>query len=716
MISNTLPVSARRAAHPLALAMGLVAGFGHVAALAAEPKAASTGIEQVTVVGKDLAQRTTAVGKIDVPLVETPFSVSILTEDFFTATGVKTLQDALQYSAGVNGGTYGIDSRGDWSTIRGTAPVQYIDGLKSLFGNYNNTRAVPYTLERVEILKGPSSVLYGQGSLGGVVNLSSKLPEQEFAAQVWAQYGTFERKQLAADVTGALDADGEWLFRVVALGRDSETQTDYVNDDSRVFSPSLTWKPSEATSITLLANIQKDETGTGTQFLPWQGTVLPGAFGDIDPGVFLSEPGWDKYNSEQEAFTLLATQALNDSWTLNARVRHTDSSADYWSMWPVFTGSGLRINADGRTINRAAYVSDASSEVLVGDVNLQGSFSTGFIDHKLVVGVDAQDATIDNDFWRSNGSYAAPGAGGSIDLYNPVYGQYLPTPNITNYPYTQLEQEGFYIQDHMTAGNWVLTAALRRDQVKSQNQNAANVNYDTDADTGRVGVMYQFANGLRPYASYTESFEPMAGFNVYDEALKPKTGEQTELGVKYQPGSSNLLVTFALFEINENGRTVSVSVPQPDNTFKQGTVQTGEAKSEGAELEVQGSWAQWDLIASYSYTDTKDKVTGYRFAAIPENLASFWGSYRFTGDLQGLRVGLGVRDIGKSWDGRDNRNIRIDGYTLVDAMLGYELENWFFSLNARNLEDKIHYTSCLARGDCFAGERRTITADVRYNF
>ena len=268
----------------------------------------------------------------------------------------------------------------------------------------------------------------------------------------------------------------------------------------------------------------------------------------------------------------------------------------------------------------------------------------------------------------------------------------------------------------MTAGNWVLTAALRRDQVKSQNQNAANVNYDTDADTGRVGVMYQFANGLRPYASYTESFEPMAGFNVYDEALKPKTGEQTELGVKYQPGSSNLLVTFALFEINENGRTVSVSVPQPDNTFKQGTVQTGEAKSEGAELEVQGSWAQWDLIASYSYTDTQDKVTGYRFAAIPENLASFWGSYRFTGDLQGLRVGLGLRDIGKSWDGRDNRNIRIDGYTLVDAMLGYELENWFFSLNARNLEDKIHYTSCLARGDCFAGERRTVTADVRYNF
>lgn len=305
--------------HPLALAVALCSLVAP--AVQAQSRAPSE-VEQVLVVGKDLAQRSTNVGKLEVPLVETPFSVSILTEDFFTATGVKTLQDALQYSAGVNGGTYGIDSRGDWSTIRGTAPVQYIDGLKSLFGSYNNTRAVPYTLERVEILKGPSSVLYGQGSLGGVINLSSKLPQQEFAAQVWAQYGTFERKQLAADITGALDTEGKFLYRMVALGRDSETQTDYVNDDSQVFAPSFTWNLSERTNITLLANIQEDKTGTGTQFLPWQGTILDGKFGDLDPGVFLSEPGWDKYNSEQQAYTLIASHQFTPSWSLHARASH----------------------------------------------------------------------------------------------------------------------------------------------------------------------------------------------------------------------------------------------------------------------------------------------------------------------------------------------------------------------------------------------------------
>lgn len=699
-----------RILNPMAMAIAFASAGVLPTAVLAQAKAGAE-VEQVLVVGKDLAQRTTSVGKLDVPLVETPFSVSILTEDFFTATGVKTLQDALQYSAGVNGGTYGIDSRGDWSTIRGTAPVQYIDGLKSLFGSYNNTRAVPYTLERVEILKGPSSVLYGQGSLGGVINLSSKLPQQEFAAQVWAQYGTFERKQLAADITGALDSEGKFLYRLIVLGRDSESQTDYVSDDSQVFAPSFTWHASDATDITLLANIQQDKTGTGTQFLPWQGTILDGKFGDLDPGVFLSEPGWDKYHSDQQAYTLLANHRLTPNWSIHARARRTDSSADYYSMWGNFTGSGLnRIEADGRTIKRTAYISAAGAGAMVYDISSKLDFNTGIIEHKLIAGVDVQDVKTDNN------SVSRPGAGGTLDIYNPVYG-FRPTNLVpADNPYSEIKQEGVYIQDHMSIHNLIVTAALRTDQVKSTTENKATANYDSDADTGRIGVMYQFENGIRPYASYTESFEPLAGFNVYDEPLRPKTGEQTEVGIKYQPDNSNLLFTAATYEINEEGRTVTVTDVA---TGKTGSAQIGEATITGVELELQATWDQIDVIASYSTTETEAANTQnktYRIAAIPEDMASLWGTYRFAGDWQGLRVGVGVRDIGRSWDGLDNKAISISGYTLYDAMLGYEMENWFFSVNARNLEDKTHYTSCLARGDCFAGERRTITADLRYNF
>lgn len=393
------------------------------------------------------------------------------------------------------------------------------------------------------------------------------------------------------------------------------------------------------------------------------------------------------------------------------RARRTDSSADYYSMWGNFTGSGLnRIEADGRTIKRTAYISDAGTGAMVYDINNTVEFNTGLIAHNLVAGVDVQDVKTDNN------SISRPSAGGTIDIYNPVYG-FRPTNLVpVDNPFTEVKQEGFYIQDHMTIDKLIVTAALRRDSVKSTTQNKTTPNYDTDADTGRVGVMYQFDNGIRPYASYTESFEPLAGLNVRDEPFKPKTGEQSEVGVKYQPANSNLLFTAAAYEINEEGRTVTVT---DVSTGKTGSDQIGEAKITGLEIELQATWDQIDMIASYSTTDTEAanaQNKHYRIAAVPESMASFWGTYRFAGDLQGLRLGVGVRDIGRSWDGTDNKAISISGYTLFDAMLGYEMENWFFSVNTRNLEDKIHYTSCLARGDCFAGERRTITADVRYNF
>ena len=313
-------------------------------------------IEQIIVTGTNLEGRTSKIGKIDVSLMETPFSVSILTKDFFVATGVKTVQDALQYSAGVNGGTFGVDSRGDWSTIRGTSPTQYVDGLRSLFGSYNNVRQVPYTLETVEVLKGPASTLYGQSSIGGVINLNSKMPEEEFNAEVWGQVGNYDRRQVGADITGSLDDGGTFLYRLVALYRDSDSQVDYISDDVQVLAPSLTWNISEETTLSVLANIQKNETGTTTQFLPWQGIALAGAFGPLDSSTFIGEPDWDRYQAEQTAVTVKFDHAFSDNWSAHVNYRGSESDVDYRSMWPVFTGSkNYRVLADGRTITRTAY-------------------------------------------------------------------------------------------------------------------------------------------------------------------------------------------------------------------------------------------------------------------------------------------------------------------------------------------------------------------------
>ncbi len=677
----------------------------------------STLLEQVTVVGKNLEGRTTSIGKMDAAITDIPFSVSVITQDFFVATGVKTLQDAFQYSAGVNGGPFGIDSRGDWSTIRGVSPTLYLDGMRKSVGSYNNTRQDPFTLERLEILKGPASVGYGQASTGGIINMVSKRPQEEFGGEVWVQGGNFDRKQLAVDVTGAIDEDGKWLYRLVALKRDADSQTDEVDDDSLIFMPSLTWRPTDQTSVTVMWNEQKNETGSSTQFLPWNGTVLDNPNGDVDLEVFLGEPDFDRYDSEQTAYTLSFDHTFNDVFSVSGNYRKSESEVDYRTMWPMFfqyPGSAYpRLMADGRTAARTAYISDHTADSETYDLRLNANFDTGVLEHNLVLGYDVQEITTDNDRGYAFGTV------GVIDVFNPVYGQLsaaeqavLNALKTTNTPSSTLEQDGIYLLDQIKYGQWIASIGIRRDDAENSTSGVAGKDSDSET-TKQFGLMYQFENGVSPYVSYTESFEPIAGANINNERFKPAEGEQVEWGVKYQPEGSNLLFTAAYYEIEESNRLMD------DPAIPNNQVQAAGGEIRGYELEVQGSWSHIDLIASYTKLDAKLQEGGrdtVYISAVPEEQASAWVTYRFAEQLSGLRVGLGARYTGTTYDGSDNKALETDSYTLIDGMVGYEMENWFLSLNARNINDKEHLTSCLSRGDCFAGESRTITADVRYKF
>jgi len=675
----------------------------------AEAAGGSNAIEQLTVVGKQLSERTTDVGKLSAQLTEIPFSVSVLTQDFFTAMGVKTVQDSLQYSAGVNGGPYGIDTRGDWATIRGVSPAEYKDGLKTLFGSYNNTRTDPYSLERVEILKGPASVGYGQSGTGGVINYVSKRPQAEAGGEVWAQAGTFDRQQLAMDVTGPLDADGEWLYRVMALKRDAGAQTDYVSDDSLVLAPSLSWRPSEATDITLLLNRQENSAGTSTQFLPWNGTQLANPNGEIDQSVFVSEPDWDRYDSEQTAVTLSFTHQLTEVLSLAGNARHSSSEVDYRTMWPSFkaySGSPYpRLMADGRTVDRTVLASERSADALSYDLRLNADFAMGAFEHQMVLGYDVQDVTTDNDYVYLSGT--------ALDLFDPVYGQSpVGEYEVDEKASSTLQQQGIYLMDQIKFDHWIVSTGLRRDEVQNSVEGQVG-SEDSSATTAQLGVLYAFESGFSPYVSYSESFNPISGVNKNGQRYKPSEGEQIEVGLKYQPVGSNLLITAAAYEIEESNRLVT------DPTDPTNQVQAAGAKISGFELEMQATWEQLDLIASYTKIDAKYQQFGQDTAnieVVPEEQASVWASYRFAENFYGLRVGLGARYVGQTWDGSDSDVLKTDSYALVDGMVGYEMADWFFSLNGRNLSGKRHITSCLSRGDCFVGEARTLTADVRYNF
>ncbi|QTD48186.1 TonB-dependent siderophore receptor [Sulfidibacter corallicola] len=652
---------------------------------------------------KLIAEEATGAMKIQTSILETPVSVSVLTGQRLRDFNAQTVQDTLVYTAGVHAGAFGVDPRGDWSTIRGAAPAVFVDGLQSLFGTYNNTRPSTYSLSQVEILKGPSSVLYGQGSTGGIINLVSKKPKATASKELWASFGNYDRKQANLDFTGPLTDDGRLLYRLVALTKESDSQTDYVPDNALLVSPSLTWKPREGTSLTLLANFQENESGTGTQFLPWVGTILPSPHGTIDSGVFLSEPDWDTYDSEQKALTVIFDQEINDVWRFHAATRFADSSADYRSMWPSFPPT---FHDDGRTVTRTAYVSEATSEALVGDFQFLGTFETGAVRHNLILGFDFQDATTDNDFFYG---YTA---GGTIDVFDPTYGNIPTNTPVTDFPNTNTIQRGFYASDQMKFGErWIASLGIRHDATESKPEGADTGQKD-DAFTSRLGLMYVSDNGLAPYVSFSESFQPVIGASATGELFDPREGRQMEAGLKYQPVGGRGLFTAAVFDIDEENRLTT----DPQNPLH--SVQTGEVGIQGFELEGQMSWHQVSVLASYSFTDAEvtksnDGNEGTNVAYIPDQMFSVWTTYR-PNQWPGFNIGGGLRYVGSSWDGADI--LETPSYTLGDLQLGYSFRSISFSLDVDNITDKVYLSSCLARGDCFYGARRTISGSVRYIF
>lgn len=696
----------------LALAIAMASG----SALAqAERGEGTENLEEVSVTGALNLSRQTSIGKLDVPISETPFSISLRNKAFLDEIGAKSVQGALQHSAGVYGGRYGLDARGDWATVRGVEPLLYIDGLQSIFGSYSGARANAYAFERVEVLKGPSSVLYGQGSTGGIVNLVSKRPGRESGGEVLVQGGNYDRKVIAGDITGALDGEGKWLYRVVGYQRDANAQVNHVEDNSLLLMPSISWRPSVDTEVTFLASYQNDDTGTSTAFLPWGGTRIENTNGDIPTDTFLSEPGWDKYDTEQTSYGVWLDQRLSDNWSINANARYVEGEVDYNSMYADFDLN--RFNPNISEVSRTVYMSDANSDLLIFDLRATGTFNTAALEHQLSVGLDRQDATIDND------RNSVRGAGGTIDIFDPVYGN-LPGDEIQplDLPETTTEQLGFYIQDQVKLYNWIFTGGLRRDNTESGTRGGASK--EDDATTARFGVMYAFDSGAAPYISYTESFEPVSGQDFAGRPFDPIEGEQVEAGVKYQPEGTNLLLTAATYEIKQKNRLT----PDPENPGFD--VQTGEVTVDGVELEASGQWGNFNLIANYSTTNTEvsrsnnPSELGKALVAVPEQQFSLWGSYDFSDWVPGLNIGTGVRHVGESFTGT-SLDPRIPteifptdnpSYTLYDATIGYTLESWKFQLNAKNLTDEIHTTSCLYRGDCFYGERRYVTAEARYTF
>lgn len=655
-----------------------------------------------------VATRSGSATKTDTPLLETPQTITVITREQMEEQKPRQIGETLRYVAGVRDESGGLQMQHDGIQMRGFnqfAGYLYRDGTRELPQAFLGFHAPePYNMERVEVIKGPASILYGQNSPGGLVNMVTKRPTDKPVNEVEVQGGSFERKQIAADVGGA--ATDKVSYRLVALARDSETQVDYV-DDNRIFlAGGLTLRPGDSTTVTLLMDHQRDDS-LYLYGLPSVGTVLSSANGKIPFNRFIGEPGYDSNTLIKTSFSALTEHQFSDVWTFRQTTRFSDHDYDAQSM---FLGTQVGTTpVYNRNIQRRL----AAGRVFTADQHAEAKFETGSIKHTAILGFDYQHNSL--DVMTGNGT----GNGGQINIFSPTYGvATVTTPAFTSGSDQRIVQMGAYFQDQIKYDNWVLLLGGRQDRAVNDNYNRFTQNkshQDDQAFTGRAGLMYLFDFGLAPYISYAESFEPVGGSDVAGRMFLPETGQQREIGVKFQPKGYDSFITASAFDLKRQ----NVTTTDPVNTGF--SIQTGEVTSRGLELEGKASLnRELDLIATYTYQDvevTRSNGTdfGKRPARVPEHMASLWADYTLRGgEAAGLGFGAGVRYIGSSY-GTSTNTFEVPAFALVDAAVHYDWQNFRFAVNAANLFDKENLT-CSSATNCSYGIGRTIIASVRYRW
>ncbi|WP_044874265.1 TonB-dependent siderophore receptor [Pseudomonas sp. LFM046] len=662
-----------------------------------------------------VATRTAAGTKTDTAINEIPRSISVITRDQLDSRPTLNLNDSLRYTAGVMSSGYGSDSRADWLKVRGFVPTQFLDGLPLPVGSFANPKIEPWNLERIAVLRGPASSVYGQTPPGGLLDMVSRRPQDEQANEVELQAGNNDHKQINFDSTGRIDDEGQFLYRASGTVRDSDSPIDHIPDKRYNIAPSLTWNINDDTRWTFLSQYTRDDTGITGQFLPLQGTKIDSPFGDISHHKNLGEPDWDFYDRTYYALGYSFEHRFNDVWQFRQNLRYTKSDLEFQA---VNVATFNTIDDEGN-VNRESGIVDEDISQFALDNNFQADFSTGELGHTVLLGLDHQRA---NTNYRWLYGMGVP----PINVNDPIYGgdmsgvEYLTMQDFNQKTY----QTGLYIQDQIALDNWRLTLGGREDWIHTGttffNQNDATNTQRDSAFSGNVGLSYLFDNGITPYISYAESFQPTMGATVSStESFEPTEGKQYEVGVKYQPPGTDAMLTAAVYDLTQT----NVSVTEGSVTR-----QIGELDVRGLELEAIADVTEnLKLVASYSYTDSEIKKgpdKGNRMPQIPRNQATAWADYTWhSGPLDGFGVAAGVRYVGDTYGNTANTWLgHVGSYTVYDASVHYDLGRLNSSLrgvsvavDAKNVFNKEYLSTCDGYW-CYYGDERSVVGSLNYKF
>ena len=666
-----------------------------------------------------VAKRSATGTKTDTPINEIPQTINVITAAQMEQTGATSINEALRYTPGFS--SYGADVRSDWySALRGFTPSVFQDGLQvpnTL--NLASWRVDPYMIDSITILRGPTSVLYGQGDPGAIVDIQSKLANGERVRQVEMQLGDYARKQIAFDIGDKIDKDGTLSYRFVGVGRDGNSLTGPHAEQRVSFAPSIKWQPTASTSLTIAASYLQDWGDASNNFLPAEGTVLPNPNGKISPDLYTGDPTYSYYRKKEWSVGYQFEHKFDPIWTFRQNVRWMHLSLDQGAVW----GAGLDASdPTQQTMSRYAGLFQPNYSRFDVDNQAQARFGTGPVEHTLLLGFEYNRQNTTDSEWLAQGP--------SLNMYNPVY-----TPVSTaifagpdSYGQTNtrssMDSFGVYAQDQIKWQRWVLTLGGRQDWSNTKQDDlvaGTQFKQDDHAFSGRAGLVFLGDYGLSPYVNYATSFNPTLGVKLAGGGLaEPTKGRQIEAGLRWQPPSKNLMLNAAVYQINQTN-VLTPDPTDPTNTF---SIQTGEVRSRGIELSAVGKVTRnVSVIAAYVYQDVKnikandDSLNKWPVSIpLPRQMASLWGDWTWhTGPLTGLGLGAGIRYQSGLAGAYDN-SLYVPSYTVYDAAIHYDTRNWRFAVNAQNIFNRTFVSGCQSTSTCFYGNPRTVVATARYDW
>jgi iron complex outermembrane recepter protein len=640
------------------------------------------------------------VGKGGVPLSENPQNISVVNRSLLDDLSVVRLEDALRGVAGVTtGGYYG---GWDYFRIRGFDADfnTYIDGLRGSNGMGEET----FGLEQVEVVKGPAA-LYGSGPIGGLVNLVSKRPVDTAFTKIGATVGSYDYHEGTIDFNQPLNDSKNVLFRLNILAREQDSNIDYVGNERLYIAPSLTWKISDATTLTVLARY-RDITGTADMPLPAIGTVLPNPNGQISSDFFTGLAGSNQLeeNYQQIGYSLL--HEFSDDLKLTQNLRY----ARYEQTWDDIYYP-VAFPAPYDTLYLAPYDYYQKWNYTSVDTRLDFTVEQGAVIHNLTAGADYFRKNLENESSMGAGWFDATQLT-PLNVYNPVYTGVPAQAMVGPFYGTEMtEITGLYLQDHVVLPRKVtLTAGGRFDFTET-----AGVH--DHAFTPRGGATWEFLPDAILYASYSESFKPQSDATT-GTALTPETGDNIEVGLRNRFFGGRLATTAALYQITRaNVTTANPVIPTA-------VVTTGEQRSRGIELDARYTPVKgWELLAAYAYTDTEiteDNTlpVGARIAGVPLHTFSAWTKYTLqNGALRGVGFGLGATHYSaQDGDRGYTAQFELPGYTLWQAAIYYTRGPFSAQLNITNLFDEKYYVGAYDALYVMPGEPRLMRLSASWTF